>query len=166
MAKPLSDLLRKDYLFQFYAEQQTAFQKLKYLLFQQPVLSIFNQIYPTEIHTDASIDGLGAVLLQKSIHDNQFHSVFYMSKMTSDHERKCTSFELEVLAVVEVLKKFRIYVLVTTFKIITDCDALVKTLSKKEFNPRVARWALYLQEFNYTIEHRTGSKMAHVDALS
>ncbi|GFX35932.1 retrovirus-related Pol polyprotein from transposon 297 [Trichonephila clavipes] len=64
IAKPLSDLLRKDSLFQFYAEQQTAFQKLKYLLSQQPVLSIFNQNSPTEIHTDASIDGLGAVLLK------------------------------------------------------------------------------------------------------
>ncbi|GFT05327.1 retrovirus-related Pol polyprotein from transposon 297 [Trichonephila clavipes] len=166
IAKPLSDLIRKDSLFQFYAEQQTAFQKLKYLLSQQPVLSIFNQNSPTEIHTDASINGLGAVLLQKSIHDNQFHPVFYMSKKTSDHERKYTSFELEVLAVVDALKKFRIYVLGTSFKIITDCDALVKTLSKKELNPRIARWALYLQEFNYTIEHRTGSKMAHVDALS
>ncbi|GFS73739.1 retrovirus-related Pol polyprotein from transposon 17.6 [Trichonephila clavipes] len=166
IAKPLSDLLRKDSLFQFYAEQQTAFQKLKYLLSQQPVLSIFNQNSPTEIHTDASIDGLGAIILQKSIHDNQFHPVLYMSKKTSDHERKYTSFELEVLAVVEALKKFSIYVLGTSFKIITDCDALVKTLSKKELNPRRARWALYLQEFNYTIEHRTGSKMAHVDALS
>ncbi|GFW65620.1 transposon Tf2-9 polyprotein [Trichonephila clavipes] len=166
IAKPLSDLLRKDSLFRFYAEQQTAFQKLKYLLSQQPILSTFNQNSPTEIHTDASIDGLGAVLLQKSIHDNQFHPVFYMSKKTSDHERKYTSFELEVLAVVEALKKFRIYVLGTLFKIITDCDALVKKLSKKELNPRIARWALYLQEFNYTIEHRTGSKMAHVDALS
>ncbi|GFX87939.1 transposon Tf2-9 polyprotein [Trichonephila clavipes] len=166
IAKPLSDLLRKDSLFQFYAEQQTAFQKLKYLLSQQPVLSIFNQNSPTDIHTDVSIDGLGAVLFQKSIHDNQFPPVFYMSKKTSDHERKYTSFELEVLAVVEALKKFRFYVLGTSFKIITDCDALVKTLSKKELNPRIARWALYLQEFNYTIEHRTGSKMAHVDALS
>ncbi|GFS49042.1 retrovirus-related Pol polyprotein from transposon 297 [Trichonephila clavipes] len=78
IAKPLSDLLHRDSLFQFYAEQQTAFQKLKYLLSQQPVLSIFNQNSPTEIHTDASIDGLGTVLLQKSIHDNQFHPVFYM----------------------------------------------------------------------------------------
>ncbi|GFV52891.1 transposon Tf2-11 polyprotein [Trichonephila clavipes] len=67
---------------------------------------------------------------------------------------------------VEALKKFRIYVLGTSFKIITDCNALVKTLSKKDLNPRRARWVLYLQEFNYTIEHRTGSKMAHVDGLS
>ncbi|GFV87878.1 transposon Tf2-9 polyprotein [Trichonephila clavipes] len=87
-------------------------------------------------------------------------------KKTSDHEKKYTSFDLEVLAVVEALKKFRIYVLGTSFKIITNCDALVKTLSKKELNPRIARWELYLQEFNYTIEHRTGSKIAHVDALS
>ncbi|GFX80939.1 transposon Tf2-9 polyprotein [Trichonephila clavipes] len=166
IAKPLSDLLRKDSPFQFYAERLTAFQKLKYLLSQQPVLSIFNQNSPTEIHTDASIDGLGVVLLQKSIHNNQFHPLFYMSKKTSDHERKYISFELEVLAVIEELKKFRIYVLGTSFKIISDCDALVKTLSKKELKPRIARWALYLQEFNYTIEHRTGSKMAHVDALS
>ncbi|GFY39844.1 transposon Ty3-I Gag-Pol polyprotein [Trichonephila inaurata madagascariensis] len=89
-----------------------------------------------------------------------------MSKKTSDHERKYTSFELEVLAVFEALKKFRMYVLGTSLKIITDCEALVKTLSKKELNPRIARWALYLQEFNYTIEHRTDSKTAHVDALS
>ncbi|GFW19341.1 retrovirus-related Pol polyprotein from transposon 297 [Trichonephila clavipes] len=93
IAKPLSDLLRKDSLFHYYDEQQTAFQKLKYLLSQQPVLSIFNQNSPTEIHTEASIDS--------------------MSKNTSDHERKYTSFELEVFAVVEAHKKFRIYVLGT-----------------------------------------------------
>ncbi|GFW16737.1 transposon Ty3-I Gag-Pol polyprotein [Trichonephila clavipes] len=39
-------------------------------------------------------------------------------------------------------------------------------LSKKELNRRIARWVLHLQEFNYTIEHCTGSKMVHVDALS
>ncbi|GFX30945.1 transposon Ty3-I Gag-Pol polyprotein [Trichonephila clavipes] len=89
-----------------------------------------------------------------------------MSKKTSDHQRKYTSFELEVLAVFEALKKIRIYVLRTSFKITTDCNALVKKLSKKELNPRIARWALYLQEFSYTIEHHTGSNMAHVDAFS
>lgn len=166
IAKPLSDLLRKDSPFIFQTDQKNAFQKLKYLLSQQPVLSIFNQNSPIEIHSDASIDGLGAVLLQKSMTDNQLHPVFYMSKKTSDNERKFTSFELEVLAVVEALKKFRIYVLGKEFKIVTDCDALVKTLKKKELNSRIARWALYLQEFNYTIEHRSGTKMAHVDALS
>lgn len=40
------------------------------------------------------------------------------------------------------------------------------TLNKKEVNPRIARWALELQNFEYTLEHRNGSRMLHVDALS
>ena len=39
-------------------------------------------------------------------------------------------------------------------------------MSKKDLCMRVARWALQLEEFNYTIEHRPGKAMAHVDALS
>ena len=40
------------------------------------------------------------------------------------------------------------------------------TLDKKEINPRIARWALGLQSFEYVVEHRAGSRMQHVDALS
>lgn len=39
-------------------------------------------------------------------------------------------------------------------------------LSKKDINPRIARWALFLQDFDYQIEHRPGTRMQHVDALS
>jgi transposase InsO family protein len=89
-----------------------------------------------------------------------------MSKKTSDAQRKYSSYELEVLAVVEALKKFRVYVLGTKFKIVTDCDAFTKTMSKKDLNTRIARWALTLQDYDYVIEHRSGTKMTHVDALS
>ncbi|UYV83847.1 hypothetical protein LAZ67_X000402 [Cordylochernes scorpioides] len=40
------------------------------------------------------------------------------------------------------------------------------TLKKKDLTTRVARWALLLEEYDYTIEHRPGSGMKHVDALS
>ncbi|KAK9736417.1 Integrase zinc binding domain [Popillia japonica] len=39
-------------------------------------------------------------------------------------------------------------------------------MHKKELTTRVARWALLLEEFNYQIEHRSGSRRRHVDALS
>lgn len=39
-------------------------------------------------------------------------------------------------------------------------------MAKKDLCVRVARWALLLEEFDYTIEHRPGKSMVHVDALS
>ncbi|GFS66999.1 transposon Tf2-6 polyprotein [Trichonephila clavipes] len=65
IAKPLSDLLRKDTPFNFDVKQKASFDELKRLLCQKPVLGIYRQNCETEIHTDASIDGLAAVLLQK-----------------------------------------------------------------------------------------------------
>jgi len=44
-----------------------------------------------------------------------------MSKKTTDAERKFSSYELEILAVVEAFRKFRIYLLGMHFKLISDC---------------------------------------------
>ncbi|XP_076660892.1 uncharacterized protein LOC143364412 [Halictus rubicundus] len=52
------------------------------------------------------------------------------------------------------------------FKILTDCNSLRLTLNKKEINPRIARWALELQNYDFEIEHRPGIRMMHADALS
>ncbi|GFW16208.1 hypothetical protein TNCV_4263731 [Trichonephila clavipes] len=65
IAKPLNDLLRKDTPFNFDVKQKASFDELKRLLCQKPVLGIYRQNCETEIHTDASIDGLAAVLLQR-----------------------------------------------------------------------------------------------------
>ncbi|GFT22257.1 retrovirus-related Pol polyprotein from transposon 17.6 [Trichonephila clavipes] len=166
IAKPLSDLLREDTPFNFDVKQKASFDELKRLLCQKPVLGIYRQNCETEIHTDASIDGLAAVLLQRFPDDNSLHPIYYMSRKTSETERKYTSYELEVLAIIEALKKFKVYILGMPFKIITDCNAFTKTMSKKDLNTRIARWALNLQDYDYTILHRSGSQMAHVDALS
>ncbi|GFY77952.1 hypothetical protein TNIN_250031 [Trichonephila inaurata madagascariensis] len=165
IAKPLSDLLRKDTPFNFDVKQKASFDELKRLC-QKPVLGIYRQNCETEIHTDASIDGLAAVLLQRSSDDNSLHPIYYMSRKTSETERKYSSYELEVLAIIEALKKFKVYILGMPFKIITDCNAFTKSMSKKDLNTRIARWALNLQDYDYTILHRSGSQMAHVDALS
>jgi len=73
--------------------------------------------------------------------------------------------ELEVLIVVKLLKKFRVYLLSIPFKIVTDCQAFSLTMSKKNLCVRVTRGALLLEEFEYAIEHRSNKFMTHVDAL-
>jgi len=89
-----------------------------------------------------------------------------MSRKTNQCEEKYHSYELEVLAVIGALMKWRVYVLGLKFKIVTDCNAFLMTMKKKDVPLRVARWALYLQDFDYQIEHRSGTRMRHVDALS
>lgn len=78
------------------------------------------------------------------------------------------SFELETLAIIYALKRFRVYLQGIKFNIVTDCNSLTLTLNKKHtrINPRIARWALELQNYDYTLEHRSGKRMQHVDALS
>ena len=55
---------------------------------KNPLLRIYNPIRDTEVHTDASIDGNGVVLLQKSPDGNLLHPIYYMSRRTTDPERK------------------------------------------------------------------------------
>ncbi|GFY25952.1 retrovirus-related Pol polyprotein from transposon 297 [Trichonephila clavipes] len=87
IAKPLSDLLRKDTPFNFDVKQKASFDELKRLLCQKPVLGIYRQNCETEIYTDASIDGLAAVLLQRFPDDNSLHPIYYMSRKTSETEK-------------------------------------------------------------------------------
>ncbi|GFY19898.1 transposon Tf2-11 polyprotein [Trichonephila clavipes] len=164
IAKPLSDLTRKDNPFMFEQPQMDAFEKLKKLLTESLVLSIFQQGKTTELHTDASQQGYGTVLLQEA-EDGKLHPVQYMSQKTTPAEEKYSSYELEFLAVVNALKKFRTYLLGNHFKIITNCLAFQKTMDKKIVT-RIARWELLLEEYDYEIVHRYGQRMQHVDTLS
>ncbi|GFV95870.1 retrovirus-related Pol polyprotein from transposon 17.6 [Trichonephila clavipes] len=89
-----------------------------------------------------------------------------MSKKTNTAEEKYYSHELEVLAIINALKKFRVYLLGQHFKIVTDSSAFQITMQKKDLITRIARSALLLEEFVYELEHRAGSRMKHVDDLS
>lgn len=140
----------------------------KYLiecLTNEPVLAVFDPSLPTELHTDASSVGYGGVLLQ--VHsDTRRRAVAYFSKTTQGAEPKYHSYELETLAVVKALQHFRHYLIGVPFKIVTDCNALKLTERKKDLLPRVARWWMYMQDFNFTIEYRKGTMMQHADYLS
>lgn len=129
-------------------------------------MQIYNPDYKMELHTDASKQGYGAVLLQELPVDGKMHPVHYISRKTTPAEAKYSSYDLEVLAVIVALKKFRVYLLGIKFEIVTDCSAFQQIMDKKDIVPRITRWALMLVEFDYTIRHRPGTRMKHVDALS
>ncbi|GFS76714.1 retrovirus-related Pol polyprotein from transposon 297 [Trichonephila clavipes] len=139
IAKPLSDLLRKDTPFNFDVKQKASFDELKRLLCQKPVLGIYRQNCETEIHTDASIDGLAAVLLQRFPDDNSLHPIYYMSRKTSETERKIYQLRTRSFSNHRSSQKFKVYILGMPFKIITDCNAFTKTMSLPRANGQVER---------------------------
>lgn len=89
-----------------------------------------------------------------------------MSRKTNDAEERYTSYELEALAIIEAIKKFRHYLFGIHFKIVTDCQAFALTLKKKDLSVKIARWVLFLDQYDFEVEHGKGSRMSHVDALS
>ncbi|UYV74576.1 hypothetical protein LAZ67_12000184 [Cordylochernes scorpioides] len=140
------DMLNTNANFMMGPDQKQAFQDLKHILTTSLDLEQFSS---------------------KKMLIKKMHPVHYMSKKTNEaQQQKYSSYELEVLAVVKAVKKFRVYLLGIKFKILTDCSAFTMTLKKKDLTTRVARWALLLEEYDYTIEHRPGSGMKHVDVLS
>lgn len=77
IAKPLTNLTKKSVPFKWETEENDAFEKLKQKLVTRPVLSIFDPLAETEVHTDASKWGIGGILLQKQ-KDNCLHPVQYL----------------------------------------------------------------------------------------
>lgn len=120
---------------------------------------------PTEVHTDASSVGYGAVLMQ--VHEGGRKRVIaYFSRLTQGAESRYHSYELETLTVVKALQNFRHYIVGIRFTVVTDCNAMKLTQRKKDLLPRVARWWVYLQDFDFDLEYRKGTFMSHADYLS
>ena len=88
LARPLSELLKKDRKFVFGAEQRPSFESLKVAISTNPVLHIFRQNARTELHTDASKQGFGAILFQRA-YDNSLHPVYFMSRKLHQLTKKC-----------------------------------------------------------------------------
>lgn len=134
-------------------------QQIIQALTSEPVLTIFDPERETELHTDASSIGYGAVLLQKIYGKN--HAVAYYSRRTTAAESKYHSYELETLAVVNAVKNFRHYLHGKKFTVVTDCNSLKAARTKLDLTPRVHRWWAFLQAYDFDVVHREGKKMCH-----
>ncbi|XP_033318430.1 uncharacterized protein K02A2.6-like [Bombus bifarius] len=142
IAKPLTDLLKKEVKFQFGDREVEAFGILKTALVNEPVLKLYRMGAETELHTDASAEGYGAILMQLDLDDGKFHPVYFASGKTTPAEAKYTSYELEVLAIVKALNKFRIYLL--------ECKDDVLIVVPKAMQVQVVRQAHERGHFGVT----------------
>ena len=96
ITEPLRKLTKKDARWEWSTPQQTAFEKLKIVLSTADTLAYFNPKAETEVVTDASPYGLGAVIAQKQPCGN-FKPVSYASRSLSSVERRYSQIERELL---------------------------------------------------------------------
>ena len=165
IARPLTELTKKDCPFQWTEDCEEAFNAIKKALTGPEVMG-----YPLSdggcfyLDTDASGYGIGGVLSQ--MQSGRERVIAYASRGMSKAEKNYCITEKELLAVVYFMQYFRQYLLGRRFIVRTDHQALVWLLSLKEPNGKIARWIEILAPFDFTVEYRAGKKMGHVDGLS
>ena len=124
------------------------------LLTTSPVLGYPDFTCSFILHSDASNSAIGAVLSQNQ---NGHETVIsYWSRQLTKAERNYSTIEREALAVVEAVKEFYPYLYGFHFDLVTDHNPLTSLKDLKDVGGRLTRWMLYLQQFDFTFQHRPG----------
>lgn len=118
---------------------------------------------PFTLETNASSVAVGGVLVQKGP-DQKDHPVSYFSRVLTGPERRYAAHDLEGLAVVACVRRFREYLIDRTFTLVTDHANLVWLL--RQTKNRRGRWAMELLDYTFKVRHRAGKMNANADALS
>ncbi len=145
------------------------FDILKKKLTQAPVLAyprFGDPKSPFIIDADwsATHNTIGGVLSQ--MQDGEEKVIAYSAKKLPPSKAKYTPYQGEMLAVIEMLKEWRHYLIPGKFKLRTDHEAL-KWLHKIENpNAMTLRWLATLAQYDFDIEYRPGPKHGNADALS
>ena len=138
-AGPLHSLTCKDVPFEWTEECQTSFEQLKMLMTEAPLLAFPDFTLPFMLETDASKEGLGAVLAQRNCDDNSVHPIAYASRTLLPHEKNYAISELG-LGVVWAVKHFRHYLYGHKCYVYTDHEALKALINTPHPSGKLARW--------------------------
>ena len=165
VAEPLTRLLKKDAPFEKGPEQFKAFENLKKLACEAPVLAFFVPGRKTKVETDASRNATGGAIWQQQ-DDGQWKPVGYFSKTMTPTERAYPIHDRELLAVIQTLEHYEPELLGMKFFVVTDHQALLYWSSKRLLSTRQVRWSDFLANFDITFQYRRGQENVVADALS
>ena len=164
IAGPLHALTRKDAVFHWSADCQSAFDCLKMLLTTSPITAFTDFSQPFRLYTDASTAGLGAILAQ--VREGRERIICCASRSLNQAEKAYPTTKLECLTIVWAVAKFRPYLMAMPFEVFTDHYALQWLKTMRTGSANLHCWSAALEEYNFTVKHRPGKAQTHVDGLS
>ena len=159
-AAPMTRLLQKNVKYEWSEKCQRSFDKLKAFLTVAPVLTQPTCGREYVIFSDASLNGLGCVLIQEG------KVVAYASRQLKLHEKNYPTHDLELAAIVFALKLWRHYLYGEKCFIYTDHKSLKYFPSQRELNLRQRRWMELIKYFDCVIDYHPGKANVVADALS
>lgn len=160
LAKPLTNLLKKNTLFLWTSEHQEAFDVLKQALCTAPVLGISDFSKPFAIETDACQTRVGAVLLQEG------HPLAYISKPLGSKTQGLSTYEKEYLAILIAVEQWRSYLQLAEFLIFTDQKALIHLNDQRLHTVWQQKVFTKLLGLSYRIVYKKGTDNSAADSLS
>jgi len=148
-------------------EQSVAFQKLKTALLESVVLAHPDFSRPFVLCTDASMDGLGAVLSQVPEGEFKARPIAFASKALTRAQAKYPAHRLEFLALKwSVCDKFSHWLKGHDFTVWTDNNPLTYIMTKPKLDACEQRWVSKLAPYSFSIQYIPGSRNVVADALS
>lgn len=170
VAEPLYKLLNKNMQWQWKSAHQAAFEKLRKMLTSDDTLVHYDLKKKLILSCDASQYGLGAVL-EHEMEDGSIRPIMFASRTMNAHERNYAQVDKEAAAIVFGLKKFHQFVSGRKVTIKTDHKPLLGLFDPKRpipniISPRMLRWTLLLNSYDYSLEYVKGCNLGNADALS
>lgn len=170
VAEPLHRLLDKGSTWYWTKTHDKCFQEVKNLLTSESVLHPFDTKLPTTLTCDASPFGVGAVLSQTS-KDGRELTIAFASRTLTTTERNYAQIDKEALALISGVKKFHHFLYGKKFKLVTDHKPLLGLFMPNKptpdiISPRMLRWSVILNAYDFSLEHKPGKMIQNADALS
>jgi hypothetical protein len=145
--------------FRWSEEAQSTFDKMKKVMSTCPVLALPYFVQPFTLESDASGEGIRAILMQDR------HPLSYESQKLRGPELIYTIYDKEMLAIMHALAKFRKYLVGARFMVKSNHNNLKYFLEQKDFNERQHKWVSKIQVYEFDIEFFKGKKNILADKL-
>ena len=136
--------------FKWASVQQESFETIIDRLSNPPVLAYAEYSLNFKVHTDASVNGLGAVLYQNQT--NKERGIAYAGQSLKPSERNYPAHKLEFMALKwAVCEKFHDYLYGSQFEVITDNNLLMYGLTTAKLDTTGQRWVAALSGYRFLI---------------
>lgn len=167
IARPITNLTKKNSKFEWGPAQQEACDTLKRALTTEPILAYpdFSPDVEFILTSDACLTGCGSVLSMMSP-DGVERVISYSSRVFTERETRKSTTDRELIGCMYAIKANHEYLYGRPFTLQTDHQAIRNLYKHPTLTAQSARWYNYLSMYDFQIRYRKGSSITNADGLS